>query len=295
MTIAYTFFAECHDLGGDYYHLGQFMDLLKKAVVENETVIMADRHIVACPNFRRAFRSDTYGRYLREQFTNGKIRIAMFDGQWMDDGSIKHFTLHRFQEWFNHCQLWTNQCPAWDYIGTQVFKAMDPVTKAELEFFDSDQTQKIFTRSRNRDPDFRDALLSDVDNPILKRNLGAYHPAFAAFAYDFYDHRKSSLGIICVTPFDDGAEPNIHAGFSHYLKEREVPTHHAASMLSTVCNFGHATMAHIVLGIVGSNVTPILSPVQNAGWSDLMANAIWNRSAPPSPGKAQLQRNKGPL
>ena len=145
----YSQFAECAVLGWDKSHLTEFMEYLHHAVDEHAVVVMADRHLVACPNFRRAFRSDVYTQLLQQWIEEEKIQAAMMDGFWTDDG-IRHFTFNQFQQWFTQCHLWPEELE-------DIYKD-NASTKKEFDFFDM-TCRKILTQS----PDF-DTKLSKNGN-----------------------------------------------------------------------------------------------------------------------------------
>jgi hypothetical protein len=262
---AYASFAECRVLGREKSWLPDFMRLLKKTVEKYPTVILADKHVIACPNFRLAFRSPEYGNYLRALIEERRICAAMFEGIWKPDGGNAHLTFDHFQTWYIHYKLW----------GTppELYMKGDRVLREELSFFDG--MEKIFTESKNRDSLYVKMLLADLDNPILVRQFRPYHEKFKEIAFSVYDDGVHE-GIIRVEEYEL-APDNISARFRKFLIQEKVPENRVTDALRLIYDFSRSTLTRIEPALAGG--TPVFSDFQDV-WQKIIANASGIASAP---------------
>ena len=267
MTDYFAMFAES-DQGDAAGFMEQVMDLLKK---KDSRVILLDRHMVAGA-FRDALRSNKYGDYLKKQIKGKKIVAAMMDG-FCHDEKIRHFTFSQFQQWFNQYDLWSHS--VWTQKTAQEFRENSKITLTELDFLDT-HVDKVMTESRYRDRDFVQNLLDDLDNPVLVKGFGKHHASFVEIAKAVYDDDLPE-GIIRVVPYARDDDRNISLRFDRYLREAGVNADEAKGMIDLVCDFGNATLAGVVVGIISdsvhSNVVPRFAPDQ-VRMQGIMQNSV---------------------
>jgi|GEM_PF-5851194 len=236
----YTFFADCDELGGNPAQLYPFVISLFKTAWESETVLMADRHLVACPNFRLALRTKPYADVLRSMMLTGKIQAAMMDGVVTDDNSIKPFSFLQFHVWFKKFDLWEK--------GPKDFLKNQALCKREMEHLDTFCIKQPQS-SRERDPRFVQHYLSHLSDKLLTTVFGAHHAAYDAIARNVYAD-GSNEGLIRVLPYACSQEPNVHRLFKAYLGKNERAANRRKALLVVSDNYARSCMARSVLEIV---------------------------------------------
>ena len=297
MKNAYPLFADCSVLGNNPAKRQEFINLLRVTAKKYQQVIMTDRQMVTCPNFRRTLELESEdGQWLRQQITQGKVRAAMFD---VYDEPKKHMTFAIFQQWFNQCVLWELTPPqekkikqwlgsqSWDYQMPMQYRDFSKATRDELRFLDT-YTQKILVNSESRDRDYVTALLGGLDNPVLKQCLGKHHETFKTITQDVYaDPQYASTGTILVTPnahvWNYDKNMNISWRFLTALIDQNPHTATVRASRAVIQAYSDATMANITTRLVANEmesgeVTPVFSPDQTLQ-QEMMDNANTRTSA----------------
>lgn len=255
MNTLYALFAECPVFGSDPAYAKDFAAKIFNLTARKDVLVMADKHIMACPNFRLALRAPETKEKLYDLIHSQKIVAAKFEG-YVGDGTITHFSFNEFHRWYSKFNLW----PA--SVAPEIKDYDSDDTKAELRFFD-DAFKVIPVPSFKRDHLLTAKVMENLNHPVLVEKLAPHHEAFKKIAHEVHgavQSHKVPMGIIYIVDYPGAGDVNMSKMFEKHLVANQATASEISEAKKTIGIFGQAMLIGLEIDMVGAR--PVFSSPQ---------------------------------